>query len=163
MNGWDGSLRVPVPFFSSWLGVKGDVSGTFAGNSPNFNPHEYFFLLGPQVSAHMGKSTLFAHGLVGSAHLASNALPDLKSDNTFAVAVGGGLDLGISRNFAWRVTGDWYNTHYHATDRNITEISHSNGRVSTSPVCRFEVHLLFPPVRQQQKYAARVGHPRWPN
>lgn len=137
MNGWDGSLRVPAPFFSSWLGIKGDVSGHFSNNSADFNPHEYFFLLGPQVSMHLRKSTVFLHGMVGSAHLASSALPDLKSDNTIAVAVGGGLDLGISHHFAWRLTGDWYNTHYQATDRNVAEITNSNGRFSTGPVFRF--------------------------
>ena len=137
MNGWDGSLRVPVPIVPSWLGVKGDVSGHYASNHFDFNPHQYFFLLGPQISAHLGRSTLFLHGLVGSSHLASNALPNLRDDNTLAVAVGGGVDLGLSHSFAWRVTGDWYNTHYSATTRNVAEIRNSNGRVSTGLVFRF--------------------------
>jgi hypothetical protein len=85
----------------------------------------------------MGKSTLFAHGMVGSSHLSNSALPNLKSDTTFAVAVGGGLDVGITRHIAWRVTGDFYNTHYQSTDRNLSEIRNSNGRVSTGPVIRF--------------------------
>ena len=55
MNGWDASLKVPLPFFGSWLGIKGDVSGTYRSDQPNFNPHSYFFLLGPQVSAHLGR------------------------------------------------------------------------------------------------------------
>jgi len=137
MNGWDASLRVPVPIFGSWLGIKGDVSGTYRNDSPNFNPHAYFFLLGPQVSFHMGKSTLFVHGLVGSAHLNQEAIPSLKSDNTLAVAVGGGLDVGLTRHWAWRVTGDFYNTNYQSTDTNVKEIVNSNGRVSTGPVLRF--------------------------
>jgi opacity protein-like surface antigen len=135
MNGWDASLKVPV--MGSFLGVKGDVSGFYRNDSPNFNPKAYFFLLGPQVAVHLGRSTLFAHGMVGSAHLTSDALPNLRSDNTFAVAVGAGLDAGISRNFAWRVTGDYYNTHYQATNRNFNEIINSNGRISTGPVIRF--------------------------
>ena len=137
MNGWDASLKVPLPIFGSWLGIKGDVSGSYRNNSPNFNPRSYFFLLGPQVSIHLGKSTLFAHGLVGSAHLNQDAIPSLKSDNTFAVAVGGGLDVGITRHWAWRITGDFYNTNYQSTDTNIKEIVNSNGRVSTGPVLRF--------------------------
>ncbi len=75
--------------------------------------------------------------MVGSAHLTSSALPNIKSDNTFAVAVGAGLDIGVSRWLAWRVTGDYYNTHYQATDRNFNEIINSNGRISTGPVLRF--------------------------
>ena len=135
MNGWDASAKAPV--LGSFLGIKGDVSGFYRNDSPNFNPHTYFFLIGPQVGVHFGRNTLFAHGMVGSAHLTSSALPNLKSDNTFAAAVGGGLDVGISRNLAWRVTGDYYNTHYTATNQNFNEIINSNGRISTGPVLRF--------------------------
>jgi hypothetical protein len=137
MTGWDGSLKVPVPVFNSWLGVVGDVSGHYASDNFDFNPHQYFFLLGPQVQFHVSRSSVFLHGLVGSSHLASNALPNLNSDNTLAVAVGGGIDLGISRTFAWRFAGDYYNTHYEATNHNVSEIRNSNGRVSTGPVFRF--------------------------
>jgi hypothetical protein len=137
MNGWDGSLRVPVPLLPSWLGIKGDVSGHYSSNNFDFNPHQYFFLLGPQVSVHVGRSMVFLHGMVGSAHLSENVLPNLSDDNTLAVAVGGGVDLGVSRSLAWRFTGDWYNTHYSATTRNVAEITNSNGRVSTGPVFRF--------------------------
>jgi hypothetical protein len=135
MNGWDASFKVPV--FGSFLGVKGDVSGFYRNDQPNLSPRQYFFLLGPQVSIHLGRSTLFAHGMVGSAHLASDALPNLRSDNSFAVAVGGGLDAGFSRWLAWRITGDYYNTHYHATNENLSQIINSNGRISTGPVIRF--------------------------
>jgi hypothetical protein len=136
-NGWDASFKVPV--FGSFLGVKGDVSGSYLNNSndPNLNPKAYFFLLGPQVSVHLGRSTLFAHGMVGSAHVSQNAIPNLRSDNTLALAVGAGLDAGFSRWLAWRVTGDYYNTHYHATNQNIRQILNSNGRISTGPVIRF--------------------------
>ena len=136
-NGWDASLKVPV--FGSFLGIKGDVSGSYLNHygDPNLNPRSLIFLLGPQISGHLGRSTLFAHGMVGSAHLSQKPLPDLRSDTTFAVAVGAGLDLGLSRNFAWRITGDYFNTHYHATDQNIREILNSNGRISTGPVLRF--------------------------
>ena len=135
MNGWDASLKLPI--LGQFLGIKGDVSGFYRNDSPQFNPKTYFFLLGPQVGFHVGKSTLFAHGMVGSAHLTNAALPNLKSDNTFAVAVGGGLDIGVARWLAWRVTGDYYNTHYQATNQNFNEITNSNGRVSTGPVLRF--------------------------
>ena len=135
MNGWDASLKIPI--LGPFLGIKGDVSGFYRNNSPNFNPKAYFFLVGPQVGVHLGRSTLFAHGMVGSARLTSSALPNIKSDNTLALAVGAGFDIGVSRFLAWRVTGDYYNTHYQATDRNFNEIVNSNGRISTGPVLRF--------------------------
>jgi hypothetical protein len=140
MNGWDTSLKIPTPIFSSWLGLKGDVSGTYVKNSadnPNFNPKAYFFLLGPQVSIHLGRSTLFAHGMVGSAHLSQEALPNLRSDTVLATAVGAGLDAGFSRHLAWRVTGDYYNTHFQAGNNTAQGITNSNGRVATGPVLRF--------------------------
>src|ERR1700675_2831730 len=45
MNGWDGSFKVPV--MGSFLGVKGDVSGFYRNDSPNFNPKPTFFLSAP--------------------------------------------------------------------------------------------------------------------
>jgi hypothetical protein len=137
MNGWDASLRVPLPIFGSWLGIKGDVSGNYRNDGPNFNPHSYFFLAGPQVSLHLGRSTLFVHGLVGSAHLNQQVIPSLKSGSTFAVAAGGGLDLGIARALAWRVSGDFYNTNFQSSSATVSGIVNSNGRISTGPVLRF--------------------------
>jgi opacity protein-like surface antigen len=137
MNGWEASLRVPFPIFGSWLGIKGDVSGSYRNDAPNFNPHAYFFLLGPQVSAHLGRSTVFVHGLVGSSHLNDTAIPSLKSNSTFAAAVGGGLDYGLARALAWRLQADYYNTNFQSTDNQIHEIVNSNGRVSTGLVLRF--------------------------
>ena len=139
MNGWDASLKVPL--FTPWLGIKGDVSGVYNNdNSPNFSTKTTYFLFGPQVSVHLGRSTLFAHGMVGSAHLSNNALPSLRSSNALATAVGAGLDAGFGRHFAWRVTGDYYNTHFHqtsTTDATVSEILNSRGRISTGPVFRF--------------------------
>lgn len=137
MNGWDASLRVPVPGFGRWLGIKGDVSGNYRNDGPNFNPHSYFFLVGPQLSLHIHRSTLFVHGMVGSSHLNENVIPSLKSGNTFAMAAGGGLDLGITRALAWRVTGDFYNTNFQSSDATVKGIVNSNGRVSTGLVLRF--------------------------
>jgi opacity protein-like surface antigen len=136
-NGWDASLRIPVPVVGRWLGIKGDVSGDYRNDGPNFNPHSYFFLAGPQLSAHFGRSTLFVHGLVGSAHLNQQVIPSLKSGSTFAMAAGGGFDFGIAHNFAWRITGDFYNTNFQSSDVTVKGIVNSNGRISTGPVLRF--------------------------
>jgi hypothetical protein len=139
MNGWDSSLRVPLPMMPSWLGVKGDVSGGYrSDDSLDLNPHAYFFLLGPQITAHTGRTTLWVHGLAGSAHLNNAALPSLTSNSTFALALGGGADfaLGYGR-LAWRVSLDYYNTHFHSSDSAVQQIANSNGRVTTGPVFRF--------------------------
>ena len=139
MTGWDTSLKLPV--LTPWLGIKGDVSGIYNNdNVPLFNPKTYYFLFGPQVSMHLGRSTLFAHGMIGSAHLSNDALPNLESSNSLATAVGGGLDAGFSRHWAWRVTGDYYNTRFHQTstvNSTVSQILNSHGRISTGPVFRF--------------------------
>jgi opacity protein-like surface antigen len=138
MNGWDSSLRVPLVFMPSWLGVKGDVSGGYRSDgSLDLNPQAYFFLLGPQITAHIARSTLWVHGLAGSAHLNNAALPSLTSNSTFALALGGGADFAVRHHFAWRVSLDYYNTHFHSSDDAVRQIANSNGRVTTGPVFRF--------------------------
>jgi hypothetical protein len=138
MNGWDSSLRVPLPFVPQWLGAKGDVSGGYrSDNSLDLNPRAYFFLLGPQITAHIANSTLWVHGLAGSAHLNNSALPSLTNNSTFAMALGGGVDLGLGHRLAWRVSLDYYNTHFHSSDNAVNQIANSNGRVTTGPVFRF--------------------------
>ena len=47
------------------------------------------------------------------------------------------LEASLARPLAWRITGDYYNTNYKATNRNFNEIVNSNGRISTGPVIRF--------------------------
>jgi opacity protein-like surface antigen len=138
MNGWDSSLRVPLPIVPSWLGIKGDVSGFYRSDGAlDLNPRTYFFLLGPQVTAHRGLSTMWFHGLAGSAHLNDAAIPSLTSNSTFALALGGGVDIALTHRFAWRISLDYYNTHFHSSDSAVNQIANSNGRVTTGPVFRF--------------------------
>jgi hypothetical protein len=74
---------------------------------------------------------------VGSAHLNQQVIPSLKSGSTFAMAAGGGFDFGITHNFGWRITGDFYNTNFQSSDVTVKGIVNSNGRISTGPVLRF--------------------------
>jgi opacity protein-like surface antigen len=131
-SGWDASLKMPVLF--PILGIKADVSGFNSTSGPDLSTKQMFFLLGPQVSLHISTSTIFVHGMVGSAHLSSSAIP---SKSTFAMAVGAGLDAGMSRHLAWRVTGDYYNTHYSSGGDTLNKITNSPTRFSTGPVLRF--------------------------
>ena len=142
MNGWDASLRVPLPALPSWLGAKGDVSGDYRSDgSLNLNPRVYFFLLGPQITAHMRTSTMWVHGLAGSANLNNSTLPSLKSNSTFALALGGGVDFGLAHRLAWHISLDYYNTHFRSSDNAVNQIANSNGRVTTGPVFKFQITL----------------------
>jgi len=131
-SGWDASLKMPVLF--PFLGIKGDVSGFNTKTGPDLSTKQMFFLLGPQVSMHISTSTIFLHGMIGSAHLNSSVMP---SSSTFAMAVGVGLDAGMSRHLAWRVTADFYNTHYKNGGDTVSNITNSARRFSTGPVFRF--------------------------
>jgi peptidoglycan-associated lipoprotein len=135
MSGWDASLKFPI--WRSFLGIKGDVSGFNKKGPLDLNTKNKFFLVGPQVGMHISTSTVFVHGLIGAAHLANTITGSSKSDSSFAVAMGAGLDAGMSRHLAWRVTGDFYNTHFQKSNDNIGEIRNSTGRFSTGPVFRF--------------------------
>jgi opacity protein-like surface antigen len=138
MNGWDSSLRVPLPFIPQWLGVKGDVSGSYRADSVlALDPHVYFFLLGPQITAHISQSTAWVHGLVGSAHLNNAALPSLTSNSTFAFSLGGGVDFAVASRLALRFSLDYDNTHFHSSDSAVRQIENSNGRMTAGPVFRF--------------------------
>ena len=92
---WLGRLTArALPIVGCWLGIKGDVSGDYRNDGPNFNPHSYFFLAGPQLSLAFRRIHALCAWMVGSAHLNQQVIPSLKSDSTFAMASGGGLDLG---------------------------------------------------------------------
>jgi len=135
MNGWDASFKAPL--LRSFFGIKGDVSGFYRADRPQFNPRTYFFLAGPQVGLRIRRASVFAHGMVGVSHLSVSAVSSVDSNTAFAMALGGGLDVGIARWLGWRITGDFYNTYYHAKNSQFDEITNFNGRISTGPVLRF--------------------------
>jgi hypothetical protein len=80
------------------------------------------------VSFSAGKFRPFAEALFGGAHI--NISNGVGSDNSFATALGGGLDYKIIRPVAWRFQGDYVQTRLlGATQNNI--------RLSTGIVLRF--------------------------
>jgi hypothetical protein len=133
MSGWDAAVKFPV--WRSFFGIKGDVSRFSKTGSLDIGTKNMFILVGPQVGMHISTSTIFVHGLLGSAHLSNDATSN--SHNSFALAMGAGLDAGMSRRLAWRVTGDFYNTHFQNSSDNLAEVKNSTGRFSTGPVFRF--------------------------
>ncbi|HKF48479.1 MAG TPA: hypothetical protein VKB38_14040 [Terracidiphilus sp.] len=134
-SGWDSSFKVPI--LGPLLGIKGDVSGFNSKDGPDISTKHMFFLVGPQVGLHISTSTVWLHGMLGSSNLSSSATPDLHDGNSFALAVGAGLDAGMSRRLAWRVTGDFFNTHFQRSKDNVNEVKNSSTRFSTGPLFRF--------------------------
>lgn len=158
-NGWDaqGTFNF-VPHF----GVTADFSGnsrmlngvSFLGFSAGTQQHLYNFLFGPTATAYFGKTSVFGHALFGEQHASLSAgvsVPilggisaPLDSSNAFAMAFGGGVDIGLSKHFAIRAAQlDYVRTNFNSTDALASGLStslndHQNSfRYSGGVVWRF--------------------------
>jgi len=94
------------------LGLKADLSGNYGTplKVPGFAlPHAqtYTFLFGPVVSVRRDRVTPFVHALFGGNHIGLDASTVLMtpafSENAFAMAFGGGLDVKLTRHFGARL------------------------------------------------------------
>jgi hypothetical protein len=159
-NGWTGQGTVN---FGRYFGVTAQVDGNYRnpanfssfsvlGISPSANQHLYDFLAGPTATARFGKSSVFAHALFGAAHSSLGAgvsLPfiggistGLTSATGFAMAFGGGVDIGLSKRVAIRVAQiDYLRTQFSATDALLTGLSSSIGARQNS--WRYSAGIVF--------------------
>lgn len=122
LYGWNAAATLNV---KSKFGIKADTSGVYRSeNGTSIKRHS--FLAGPQLSARQRSVRVFAHALLGLAHV--NADTDLGdgdldpnarsgdkvtlkpavlsagfSDTAFAMAYGGGLDLRLNRRLMIRL------------------------------------------------------------
>jgi opacity protein-like surface antigen len=96
-NGGGGQFVYNV---NNWLGVLGDVSGYWATNSIKSGA-AMPYLFGPRANLHRGKITPFAQVIVGGI-LTSGGIQTFGWQNHFAMAVGGGLDVRVSRHISLR-------------------------------------------------------------
>ena len=158
-GGWEGQGTFNL---TRNLGVTADLSGasltpfsfSVLGVSAGTSQHLYNYLLGPTVTANLGRSSVFAHALFGEAHSSLGAgvnLPvvggistGLTSANSFAMAFGGGLDVGLTRHLAIRaVQVDYIRTQFNAIDALAAGLSsnldnrQNSFRYSTGIVFRF--------------------------
>jgi peptidoglycan-associated lipoprotein len=124
------------------------------GFSAGTYQHLNNYLFGPTVTADFGRSSVFAHALFGEARSSLGAgvgVPviggistGLTSAHAFAMAFGGGIDIGLTRHLAIRaVQVDYLRTQFSATDALTTGLTSSLGnrqnsfRYSTGVVFRF--------------------------
>jgi hypothetical protein len=129
--------------FNRYLGITADMGGdsrTLASFSPlpflsaSANNRFYTLLLGPTVTANFGRSAVFAHALFGIARASLGAgisLPfigglstGLTNATAFAMAFGGGVDIGLTRHFAIRAAQiDYIRTAFNSPDALSTGLS----------------------------------------
>lgn len=150
LQGWDVSAAVnPL----RWVGLEADFAGYYgtATGSTLFKPpdcvlctsefgatvhHVYTFMAGPRIFQRDGKLTLFAHALFGGARTNADELLFFGVSNppqistAFAMVLGGGIDVQLSRHFALRAQPDYLRTQVLGKQMN-------NFRVSAGPVFRF--------------------------
>jgi opacity protein-like surface antigen len=146
-HGWNASV---AGNFNRWFGVVGDFSGHYGSESfradfsdpdlpgtitarSNSDTSVHFVLFGPRISSRKHeKLTPFAHALFGLAHLRTKAiltLGDLSSeisfaDTSFAVAIGGGVDLKLSESIGLRlIQADYMRTRFGNSSQNNARLS----------------------------------------
>lgn len=115
LSGWRASVAGNI---NKYFGIEGVLSGGYGDlydidgepDDPdidvNARVHNYSYLFGPRFTARSKVVTGFAHFLLGASHTSVSAAasdPNASlSANGFAWAVGGGLDLNVSKHLAIR-------------------------------------------------------------
>ena len=144
--------------FSKHLGIKGDFSASFNNESSRgqitactptcttvtqdfqLKTRVYNFLAGPEFKARNStRFTPFAHALGGFAHTSATFTTPgptfnlllKKSDNSFAMALGGGLDIRASKRVSFRALMDYNPVFVH------------DSTSGTRDLARFSLGVLF--------------------
>lgn len=148
LNGWEGQGTFN---FTPHFGVTADFTGnsnqvagiSVAGFSVGTRQHLYEFLFGPTVTTSFGKSAVFGHALFGAARsslsggvsvpILGGISAPINSSTAFAMAFGGGIDIGITRNFAIRAAQvDFVRTNFNSIDALTSGFSSSTGNSQNS-------------------------------
>jgi opacity protein-like surface antigen len=160
LNGWNASVAVHG---NSWFAVVGDFSGHYGnpllpvddtnGNGDlegsvfiepqigsngdiKVKTRVYSYLFGPRFTARPGdRAEVFFHALFGGARASFSVNGFSESDNAFAMAVGGGVDVRASDHVAFRL----FQADYLLTRFGIDgdKANQHNFRISTGIVIRF--------------------------
>jgi outer membrane protein OmpA-like peptidoglycan-associated protein len=138
---------------SKWLGLTGEFGAydfkrslfPITGNNSDVNGSFLTYLFGPRLNLRKFDHFVpFGEFLVGGTH-GGIELVGVNSQNSFALAAGGGVDMVIHKNFAWRVAElDYLLTSYSGT--NVAASGRQNSfRAATGVVLRFGIPNPPPP------------------
>ena len=101
MSGWDANLAVNgskyLAFVADFSGVYGDIED--AGNLKLFSA-----MFGPKLTIRAGRVTPYIQGLFGATHASFTAEDDVEAEteNMFAMAFGGGIDVAVNDRISIR-------------------------------------------------------------
>jgi hypothetical protein len=121
--GWNGSV---TGNFKHVLGITGDFSGVYKSRVTDSSVYTY--TVGPVLTARLPVVQPFVHALFGGATAKFAGV----SESSFAMLLGGGLDLGLRKGIGIRlVQADWLMTQFGDQTQN------DQGRVSAGIVIKF--------------------------
>jgi hypothetical protein len=131
-SGWDSSVSVNL---LRYVAVEGDVSGYYRSNLLNsgVNVWDYGFLAGPRFNFRQA----FVHALFGVDRLTGSTSSLSASQNSFATAFGGGVQMTVAPHYAVRTSADWLLTRHNLADPNGPSTNQNSFRVSVGLVYRF--------------------------
>ena len=105
LNGWNASITANI---TNWFGVEGDFSGHYGSPQiygfqvPYVDVNSYTYMAGPRLTFRSNAVAPFAHFLIGADRASTSAFGYSISDTALATAIGGGVDLNLSRSLAIR-------------------------------------------------------------
>ncbi len=133
-NGWEASVATRL--MGPWA-VEADGGGyykTINASGVALRLNDYSVMAGPRFNFAKGA---FAHALIGMDRLQGNlAGVGSASQNGFAAAFGGGIQVHVTRLVSFRTSADYVMTRHNIFDggNNVTQ---NNFRVSVGPVFTF--------------------------
>jgi hypothetical protein len=144
-----GSAEISTQIYHGF-GAAANFTGTTTGNAAGSNVglNMVTTTFGPRytwnrptVAGHNHSLAIFGQGLIGESHGWNSYFPSTSgvttSYNSFALQVGGGVDLGLSRHFAVRaIQADWLRTQFPNSTTNVQ----NSLRLAAGIVIRFPTH-----------------------
>ena len=115
---------------NSWLAFGGEFSGLYGsmtedvpGGFLTTSLDRYLYLFGPQVTVHpCDRTRVYGHVLAGGVHDCNDVtFPGgsmYSTGNAFAMAVGAGVDVRVTRHFSIGPSFDYVPTHFESSSGN---------------------------------------------
>jgi hypothetical protein len=124
--------------FRRHFGVVGDFGGyMFTGQPAGLSAQMYTYVFGPRYTfTKSEKFVPFAQALFGGGRLNASRAGVQAGENGFAMALGGGLDIGLSRRFAIRAVQAEYLMTRFPNNAGVS-VTQNNFRISAGLVVRF--------------------------
>jgi opacity protein-like surface antigen len=137
LHGWDTSVAFNG---NKWLGFLADFGGHYGtlDTSSNYSDGSkswadislYSVMFGPKITLHRGAVSPYVQALFGYARIKSSELGETVTENDFAMAFGGGIDVNLSSRIAIRpVQLDYFTTKAGMTGDFADNLRYSTGFV----------------------------------